>query len=345
VKAETIDGGICAVKAACAADDACDGFVWRVRDGAGLLGRGFRILDAHASATKTRLARFDRKAPRGVMLFLKRPRTLLMGKGVKVVAGVALPPERKATRRRRSGDDDAAAAQTVTQMVTQTASSTILASGTTVRSVSSSAHAPPLPPPSAPPPALSSSDGSACLDLSAAPWLGSPPMAHPLRRREDPEVGLLRRSPAMVNAFAAPALTADAPSEEAAGSAAEEAAGGGAAPGLDVAKEFGDLLERLPVALDETKLSQGEDRLLKTMDEFLARHLDPLLPDHSRHPRPPAPQQARPILPLSLSGGVDSMVLLKARLNDMKDTGDGKSVFAQADVSPLRRTQRPLSLL
>lgn len=42
-QAETIDGGICAVKAACAADEECHGFVFRARDGAGLLGKKIKV--------------------------------------------------------------------------------------------------------------------------------------------------------------------------------------------------------------------------------------------------------------------------------------------------------------
>ena len=79
-KAETIDGGICQVKAACAVDSGCDGFVYRIRDGAGLLGRGLRVMDKASPATKSKVNRFARKAPRGVLMYVKRGRGLHLGK-------------------------------------------------------------------------------------------------------------------------------------------------------------------------------------------------------------------------------------------------------------------------
>ena len=122
-KAETIDGGICQVKAACAVDSGCDGFVYRIRDGAGLLGRGLRIMDKTSPSTKSKVNRFARKAPRGVLMYVKRGRGLRLGKldveagsvigsgaggDPKVLEryGLAPPYPRKAAGGGGNGDDD-----------------------------------------------------------------------------------------------------------------------------------------------------------------------------------------------------------------------------------------------
>jgi hypothetical protein len=75
-------------------------------------------------------------------------------------------------------------------------------------------------------------------------------------------------------------------------------------------EEFGDLLERLPAACgDESLLARGDDPLLQTIDKFLKTHLQ-----WSRGASVFSGSTAvakQPILALSLSGGVDSMVLLR----------------------------------
>jgi len=63
---------------------------------------------------------------------------------------------------------------------------------------------------------------------------------------------------------------------------------------------YDDLLERLPFQSDESRLELGDDKLLQTLDGFLSKHLVRKSGDGSHT-----------AIAISLSGGVDSMVLLK----------------------------------
>ena len=75
-----------------------------------------------------------------------------------------------------------------------------------------------------------------------------------------------------------------------------------------------DILERMPFDADETLLQEGNHLLLQTLDSFLSKFFDQKLKSRETEERNlnegelPLPP---PVLALSLSGGVDSMVLLK----------------------------------
>jgi len=171
------------VKAACAADETCEGFVFRIRDGAGLLGRSFKILDGRNSQTTARMGRFARKAPRGVLLYLRRPRTLKLGK-LNVVNGEVVPgPVRgKAGQQRPASGGGSGGSFRDTTLYE-----------TTIGGGAPSSFAP---------------RWQACLDAGPlglgglGPWPGSPPLADPARRRYDPEIKLVRDKGGFVEAYA-----------------------------------------------------------------------------------------------------------------------------------------------
>ena len=105
-KAETIDGGICQVKAACAVDSGCDGFVYRIRDGAGLLGRGLRVMDKASPATKSKVNRFavmhpptgprDTRIPRALGFFPGQLEQIgLLHKGLHQSEGLGIGSSRR----------------------------------------------------------------------------------------------------------------------------------------------------------------------------------------------------------------------------------------------------------
>jgi len=82
---------------------------------------------------------------------------------------------------------------------------------------------------------------------------------------------------------------------------------------IALGEEYGDLLERLPAACgDESLLARGDDPLLQTMDKFLKKHLQCSRGTNESNGGEETGGQftGQPLLALSLSGGVDSMVLL-----------------------------------
>jgi hypothetical protein len=88
---------MCVIQSLCDADDTCDGFVYRVRDGAGVLGRMFVILSRDSSADEATFASRQRKsagkAPRAVIVYLKKGKNVRWSgqPGKQVPTNVCLP--------------------------------------------------------------------------------------------------------------------------------------------------------------------------------------------------------------------------------------------------------------
>jgi hypothetical protein len=122
---------------------------------------------------------------------------------------------------------------------------------------------------------------------------------------------LAKAPPAAVAVEVAGSDAANTAERTAAGSSSSSSSNPSSNPSTSMAAlsvEFGDLLERLPAACgDEALLSKGDDPLLQTVDKFLTRHLK----SGGSGSRRCGSNGARPVLALSLSGGVDSMVLLR----------------------------------
>ena len=75
--------------------------------------------------------------------------------------------------------------------------------------------------------------------------------------------------------------------------------------GDDVDNDGADLLERIPFSADESSLREGMHPLLRTLDTFLGKSFETKRCSSGQF------GASFPLLVLSLSGGVDSMVLLK----------------------------------
>ena len=92
-KGITVDGGLCAIKMACATSRNCDGFVYRVRDGAGILGQNFETFVAGSKMHNSKKGKFGRKCPRGVLLYVKKEKTVKVGaRPFETAAATCAPP-------------------------------------------------------------------------------------------------------------------------------------------------------------------------------------------------------------------------------------------------------------
>jgi len=144
-----------------------------------------QVSDRDNSAAQSRLRRFEKKAPRGVLLYLKRPATLVLGKDI-FSSGEQRTPPPKQSKHRLRGENPLKEPENAAAAVSSAAAAAA---------------------------ALLAREGplSVCVDVASAPWVGSPPRSDPMRRAEDPEVGLLAAAPgAMVPAYdtaAEPALS------------------------------------------------------------------------------------------------------------------------------------------
>lgn len=161
-----------------------------------------QIMDYSSKTVRLKLQRFEKKAPRGVFLYVKRPNWLKFGKATHINGQEVDAPTTPSLRAHKSNNDDPGSSSSYRDQRKRRggAGTDAAATPAAAEEEDEDAEAKALRAKYTSPWASRLRAKRPCLNLEQAPWSGSPPLTDPHRRPEDPEWDALPAHRATVEA-------------------------------------------------------------------------------------------------------------------------------------------------